>query len=267
MTSPAPSTCTPEPSSTCSLPSSSTSTAVPVTRSPTGQVGPHLPAERRAGLPVRRAQPLAARTDPSVVPGGERGEHRPEQRRAVDVLGALESQGRGRLDGQLGARGRDVQAHADHRRRTIGVLDELDEDAGQLALAGHHVVGPLQVRRYARHVSHGVDDGEPGEQREPRPPGERHVARRHQQRERERNTARRLPGAVEPAAPGRLVLGRDDEPRRLPGPGAFDDVRVRRRRLVEDLDTPRRGSAADRSAGGGTGDWIGDSAQGLDCTP
>jgi hypothetical protein len=82
---------------------------------------------------------------------------------------------------------------------------------------------------------------EAGDQREPGPSGGLDAGRTHQRRHRDRAARRGLPGAVETAPPGRLMLGDDDDAVRGRIGGPLGGHCVRRSGLVEhcELGPPR----------------------------
>jgi hypothetical protein len=98
---------------------------------------------------------------------------------------------------------------------TAPVTDNLGEDAGQLALAHEDVVRPLHPSVDVADPAYGIGDGEAGEQRQPAPPGSRHLDGTQQHREGQPGAGRRGPRAIEPPAAGGLRLRDQDEALRL----------------------------------------------------
>ena len=163
--------------------------------------------------------------DRVVERGGELGEERVEQRFPVDRVAGFEVAGR-RRGGELGRER--LPVHVDAQPHYQGVALVLGQDAGELAVPHHYVVGPLHPGVDARDRAYG--------------PGQRHrggddrlmgfvgpaVRRRAEQHRDQQGRPRRgLPGAVEAPAAGRLVVGDDDQTFRgaLPGPVERPPVR------------------------------------------
>ena len=117
------------------------------------------------------------------------------------------------------------------------VLELLDEDSfvelDELARHRSTAFGMEKNRPYG--------DGEPGEERQPRPPRDGDRVGSHQQGEGERGARRGDPDTVEPAAAGGLVLGDHHEPGCLTAPRPGGDVGVGGRRGLGHLDPPAGG--------------------------
>ena len=135
-------TCTTSPAPTVNVPSSVPTTRAPVASmssawprrtSPAGRSTSDGPAERHAHVGVRPAQRVdVVEQRPEAV---ERAQHLAEQVGAVHRLAGLERRRRGERDRELVEGLGDVDADADDRRRTVGGLDPLDQDAAELAPA------------------------------------------------------------------------------------------------------------------------------------
>ena len=129
--------------------------------------------------------------------------HVAEQHGPVDRVPG-QCQRRGGRDGQLVGRLVDVDPDPDHDHGRPGV-DALHQDPAHLAIADHHVVGPLQ----GGETPEGTGDGVPGHERDHGPP--LGVDDRVEDgRERQRRSAWRHPLAVEPSTALLLVVGDHD---------------------------------------------------------
>ena len=198
------------------------------------EVHPDVAADGHAGGDVRRPQAGGPARLPRVVLLPEPGEDREQQAGPVGGGPRRDRQRGGGRHRELVGGGADVQPDADDRGRAGRRLDALDQDAGGLEVAEEHVVRPLHPR-----LDPGVPQrpghGEPGQQRQPRPLlGTDGRAQQH--REGERGAGRRLPGPVQPAAAGGLVLGDDHEALRRAVAGPRRDEGVGRGGGVDHLD-------------------------------
>ena len=204
----------------------------PGQRGASGQVHPHVAADRHAGPGVRRPQ-VAGPALPRVVLLAQPGQEREQQRRPVRGVARRQRERGGRRHRQLLGRGADVEPDPEHGGRAGRGVDALDEDPRDLEVPDQHVVGPLHAgveARVAQRRPHGV----PGEQRQPRPLLRSH-GRPEQHGERQRRPRRGLPAAVQPAAAGGLVLGHDHESLRGALAGAGRDEGVGGGGGVDDL--------------------------------
>ena len=139
--------------------------------------------------------------------------------------------------------------------------DQLGQDPADLAALDQHVVGPLQPGRQPADLLQDVDDGQPGQQRQPGPPGDVDRAWREQDRDGQPAARRRGPPAVQPAPPGdsgARPTARRPRPglrrtRGRPGPGW--STRCRPRRSARATADCRRwpGVATDGRSGGRPG--------------
>ena len=120
------------------------------------------------------------------------------------------------------------------------MLDPLEQDPAELVAAGEHVVGPLQADLDAGDPAYGGRGGDPGQQRQPRPPLGRDVPGHEQERDGQRAAGRGHPLAAQPPAAGGLVLGDEHQPLLLAAAEAVGDVGVGRGGLLDHLHPPRR---------------------------
>ena len=222
-----------------------------------GQVDPHVAADRRAGVGVRRAQGRELAALEGVVLRAQAAQQRGEQVRAVGRRPRAASEVAS-ATGSSSARHVDVHADADDRGRARRRVDPLDQDAGHLPVAEQHVVGPLQPTSAARPTQRRAD-GVPGQQRQPRPaPAARVGPQQHREGQRRRG----------PASPrcGRAGRGRRSGARRpSPAPrGAPARARSATSALVEAASSTtstwwsgrRSASRAGRAGSGRMGiDW------------
>ena len=210
----------------------------PTQRGTTGQLDLDLGTEGDAARPVVGAQPgalgVTAALAPRGLPLGQAAEQGGEHVGAVDDR-ALVGERRGpRL---VRRRGRDVQPDPHDDGGPDGVGD-LGEDARRLALPRpeQQVVRPFEPGRDVADRADGVEQGEPGEQRQPGEPRGRHADRTQQHADRDPGARRGHPRAREPAAPGLLVLRHEDGTVGGAVGGRGEEVGIGGARALHDVD-------------------------------